>query len=106
MLNGVYKRSTEGEPVFVEVPAPSDEVLRVVPHKIITRMMKLLTWCGALVEDQGSSDMADNDGNSDDSRTLRRLQAAACTYGSLRTTRGQKVVTVCTRSLASAGWVM
>ena len=34
MLDGVYRRSTEGEPVFVEVPAPADEALQAVLHKI------------------------------------------------------------------------
>jgi len=29
---------TDGEPVFVEVPAPTDEALQTVLHKIITRM--------------------------------------------------------------------
>ena len=38
VLNGVYRLSTDGEPVFVEVPAPTDEALQAVLHKIITRM--------------------------------------------------------------------
>ena len=49
VLDGVYRRA-EGEPVFVEVPAPSDEALQAVLHKIITRILKLLTRRGALVE--------------------------------------------------------
>ena len=64
--------STEGVPVFVQVPAPTDEALRAVLHKIITRMMKLLTRRGALVEEQGATYMADGDSDSDDARTLRR----------------------------------
>ena len=80
VLDGVYRRGTDGEPVFVEVPAPSDEALQAVLHKIITRILKLLTRRGALVEEQGATYMADNDADSDDARTLRRLQAAACTY--------------------------
>ena len=46
-------------------------------HKIITRMMGLLTRRGVLVEEEGSTYMADNDGDSDEARTLRPLQAAA-----------------------------
>ena len=42
VLDGVYRR-TEGEPDFVEVPAPSDEALQALLHKIISRLMKLLT---------------------------------------------------------------
>ena len=34
---GVYRR-TDGEPVFVEVPAPSDDALQALLHKIIGRL--------------------------------------------------------------------
>jgi len=94
VLDGVYRRSDAG-PVFVEAPAPTDEALQAVLHKIITRMMKLLTRRGALVEEQGSTYMADNQADSDDARTLRPLQAAACTYRIAFGSRaGQKVLTV------------
>ena len=71
---------TEGEPVFVEVPAPTDEALQTVLHKVITRLMKLLTRRGVLVEEHGQNYVADSDGDSYEARTLRPLQAAACTY--------------------------
>ena len=77
VLDGVYRRGTDGEPEFVEVPAPTDEALHAVLHKIITRTMKLLTRWGVLVEEEGSTYMADNDGDSDEARVLRPLQAAA-----------------------------
>ena len=41
-LGGVYRHGTGGEPVFVEVAAPSDEAMLAVLHKIITRMMRLV----------------------------------------------------------------
>jgi Putative transposase len=65
-------------------------------HKIITRLMKLLTRRGVLVEqEEGSTYIADNDGDSDEARTLRPLQAAACTYRIAFGPRaGQKVLTV------------
>ena len=48
-----------------------------------------------LVEEEGSTYMADNDGDSDEARTLRPLQAAACTYRIAFGPRvGQKVLTV------------
>jgi hypothetical protein len=95
MLDGVYRRGTEGAPEFVEVPAPTDEALQSVLHKIITRTMKLLTRRGVLVEEEGSTYMADNDGDSDEARTLRPLHAAACTYRIAFGPRaGQKVLTV------------
>jgi len=52
-LDGVYRCDTEGEPVFVEVPAPTDEALQALLHKIITR------WA-VLVEEQGQTYTADN----------------------------------------------
>ena len=42
VLAGVYRR-TEGRPVFVEARAPNDEALQAVLHKIIGRILKLLT---------------------------------------------------------------
>ena len=91
----MYRCHTEGEPVFVEVPAPTDEALQTVLLKIITRMMKLLTRKGVLVEEQGQAYMADDDSDSDEARTLRPLQAAACTYRIAFGPRaGQKVLTV------------
>ena len=52
MLDGVYWY-TGGEPVFVEVPAPTGGDLQAVLHKIIARTMKLLTRRGVLIEEQG-----------------------------------------------------
>ena len=46
MLDGVYWRGTDGAPEFVEAPAPTDEALQTVLHKIITWMKKLLTRRG------------------------------------------------------------
>lgn len=66
-----------------------------VSHKIITRAMKLLTRQGVLVEEEGSTYMADGDSDSDEARVLRPLQAAACTYGIAFGPRaGHKVLTV------------
>ena len=50
---------------------------------------------GATVEKEGSTCVADNDGDSDEARALRPLQAAACTYRIAFGPRaGQKVLTV------------
>ena len=77
------------------LPAPTDEALQAVLHKIITRTMKPLTRRGVLVEEEGSTYMADNDGDSEEARSLRPLQAAACTYRIAFGPRaGQKVLTV------------
>ena len=64
-------------------------------HKIITRMMKLLTRKGVLVEEQRQTYIADDDSDSDEARTLRALQAAASTYRIAFGPRtGQKLLTV------------
>ena len=64
--------------------APTDDTLRAVLHNIITRTKKLLTRRGVLVEEEGSTYMAEDDGDSDEARVLRPLQAAACTSQQLR----------------------
>ena len=69
VLDGVYRPGADGAPVFTEVPAPTDEALQAVLHKIITRTMKMLTRRGVLVEEEGSTYAADNDGDSDEART-------------------------------------
>jgi Putative transposase len=95
VLDGVYRRGIDGVPEFVEAPAPTDEALQTVLHKIITRTMKLLNRRGVLVEEQGQAYLADDDSDSDEARTLRPLQAAACTYRFAFGPRaGQKVLTV------------
>jgi hypothetical protein len=95
MLDGVYRRSNDGLREFVEVTEPTDEALKSVLHKIITRLMKLLTCRGVSVEEEGSTYVADNDGDSGEARVLRLLQAAACTYRIAFGPRaGQKVLTV------------
>ncbi len=80
VLDGVYRCGADGLPVFVEVPAPTDEQLQAILQTIITRLMKLLTRRGVLVEDQGQTYMADADADGDEARTLRPLQAAAVSY--------------------------
>ena len=54
MLDGVY-RHTDGEPVFVEASAPTDEALQALLHKNISRLMKLLTRRGVLIEEGNSA---------------------------------------------------
>ena len=50
MLDGVYRR-TDGGPVFVQADSPTDEELQALLHKIITRLMKLLSRRGVLVKE-------------------------------------------------------
>ena len=66
MLDGVYRTGVDGTPEFVDVPAPTDEALQAVLHKIITRTMKRLTRRGMLVEEEGSTHMAEGDSDADE----------------------------------------
>ena len=49
----------EGEPVFQEARAPTRDELQGLLVKIITRILRLLTRQGYLVEEQGMTYMAD-----------------------------------------------
>ena len=91
----MYRRSADGTPEFVEAPAPTDEALQTVLHKIITRLTQAAHPWTVLVEEERSTSMADNDGDSDEARVLRPLQAAACTCRIAFGPRtGQKVLTL------------
>ncbi len=68
--------SSAGEPVFQEARAPTTVELQGVLDKIITRLMKMLTRQGYLVEEQGMTCLADLNAPN----ALRPLQAASSTY--------------------------
>jgi len=80
VLDGVYRCGADGAPTFVETDAPTDDELHALLQTVITRLMKMLTRRGVLVEDMGQSDLAEPDADGEESRTLRPLQAAAVTY--------------------------
>ncbi len=95
VLDGVYRRNADAEPEFVKVPALTDEAVQTLLHQIITRVMKLLTRRGVLVEEQGETYLADDDSDSDEARALKRLQNAAFTYRIAFGPRaGQKVLSL------------
>ena len=60
MLDGVYRHS-EGAAIFHEVAAPTIEELHALLAKIITRIMRLLTRQGFLIEEQGMTYLAEAD---------------------------------------------
>ena len=75
--------------------APTDDELHAPLQTIITRLMKMLTRRGVLVEDMGQTYLADPDADSEEARTLRTLQAAAITYRIAFGPRaGQKMLTL------------
>ena len=97
VLDGVY-RSGAGVPVFHEARAPGIEELQALLAKIITRLMRLLTRQGYLIEEQGMRYLAEIEAN----HALTPLQAASCTYRIAMGPRaGQKVLSL--RSLPSTG---
>jgi ribosomal protein S27E len=75
VLDGVYRRSA-GVPVFHAARAPSIEALQTLLAKIITRLIRLLTRQGLLIEEQGTRYLAEVEAD----RALTPLQAASCTY--------------------------
>jgi hypothetical protein len=73
----VYRCGADGAPTFVETEAPTDDELHALLQTVITRLMKMLTRRGVLVEDMGQTWLAEPDAGGEDARTLRPLQAAA-----------------------------
>jgi hypothetical protein len=97
VLDGVYRCGADGVPVFVEASAPSDDELHALLHTVITRLMKMLTRRGILIEEMGQTWLVEPNpnANGDEARTLRPLQAAAITYRIAFGPRaGQKVLTL------------
>ena len=80
VLDGVYRCAADGSPAFIEVAAPTDDALHALLQTLITRLMKMLTRRGVLVEDMGQTYLAEPDADGEEARTLRPLQAAAITY--------------------------
>jgi hypothetical protein len=77
------------------LPLSTDEDLRSILRKIITRKMTLLARRGVLIEEHGKTYMAGGDAGSNEATTLRLLQAAAFNYRiALRPHAGHKVRTM------------
>jgi hypothetical protein len=95
VLDGVYQtREAEGAPVFIEATAPNNEQLQTVLHKIIRRILKLLTRLGHLIEEDGITYLA-RTGNIDPEDVMAPLQAAASTWRIAAGPRaGRKVLTI------------
>ena len=79
MLDGVYQTTDADTPVFHQAAAPSIEQLQTLLHKIISRMMKLLTRLGYLIEEDGAVYMARTE-SIDPDNVMAPLQAASSTW--------------------------
>ncbi len=95
VLDGVYRCDADGTPTFVEVGAPTDDELHALLQTAITRLMKMFTRRGVLIEEMEQTYLAEPDADGDEARTLRPLQAAAVSYRIAFGPRaGQKVLTL------------
>jgi hypothetical protein len=89
MLDGVY-RLTGGTTIFQAAPVPTSEQLQALLTRIITRLLKVLTRKGVLIEEHKSRYLA----GPDHDPALAPLHSAACTYRiALGPRAGQKVLT-------------
>ena len=58
VLDGVYRCGADGAPTFVEVSPPTDDELHALLQTVITRLMKMLTRWGVLIEEMGQTYLA------------------------------------------------
>ena len=96
VLDGVYQTTdnSEGAPVFTAASAPAIEQLQALLDKMITRILKLLTRLGHLVEEEGITCLA-RTGDIDPDNVLAPLQAASSTWRIAMGPRaGRKVLTL------------
>jgi len=91
VLDGVYRTTGEGA-VFHPAPALTSEQLQALLGKIITRILRLLSRHGHLVEEDGMTYLADAHGIADPENVLAPLQAASCTYRIARGPRAGRTV--------------
>ena len=99
MFDGEYRcrAGADGVPAFVEASAPTDDELRALLQTFISRLMKVLTRRGVLVEDMGETFLAEPDVDGEQARALRLrpLQAAAVAYRiALGLRAGRKLLTL------------
>jgi Putative transposase len=61
VLDGAYRTKANGEPEFIEIPAPSDDDVWELLQSIIKCVMKQLVRRGVLVEDHGETYLANDE---------------------------------------------
>ena len=95
VLDGVYQSSEDGgAPVFIEASVPGNDPLQTLLHKIIRRILKLLTRLGHLIEEDGITYLARSE-NIDPDEVMAPLQAASSTWRIAAGPRaGRKVLTL------------
>ncbi len=54
-MRATARCGADGTPTFVEVGAPTDDELHALLQRVITRLMKVLTRPGVLIEEMGQT---------------------------------------------------
>lgn len=97
ILDGVYRRQN-GVPEFHGARTSTVEQLRALLSQIIKRVMKALTRHDGLIEEEGTTYLAEIEA----AAALAPLQSAVCTYRiALGPRAGQKVLTLKTAQITS-----
>ena len=55
LLDGVYRCGADGVPTFAKVGGPTDDELHALLQTVMTRLMKMLTRHGVLIEEMGQT---------------------------------------------------
>ena len=76
MRNGITVHLSGGVPSFVEASAPTDGEVQALLQTVMTRLNKLLTRRGVLIEEMGQTHLAEPDADWDEARTMKPLAAA------------------------------
>jgi hypothetical protein len=80
VLDGVYRAKPNGELVFIQAPAPTEQVLQLLLRAIITSIMKRLVRQGVWVQEQDQWYVADEIAADTDTSALRPLQQGSIVY--------------------------
>ncbi len=95
MLDGVYQIKPNGDLVFIQAPAPTDQELQLLLRTIITSLMKRLVRQGVLVQEQDEWCVAEGIAEDPDTCALRPLQQGSIVYRIAFGPRaGRKVLTL------------
>ncbi len=95
VLDGVYRTKPNGELIFIQVPAPTEQALQLLLRAIITSIMKRLVRQGVLVQEQDDWYVADGIAEDTEASALRPLQQGSIVYRIAFGPRaGRKVLTL------------
>jgi hypothetical protein len=95
VLDGVYRTRPNGELVFIQAPAPTEQALQLLLRAIIASVMKRLVRQGVLVQEQDQWYASDTVADDTETSALRPLQQGSIVYRIAFGPRaGRKVLTL------------